>query len=59
MSSQLIWSILKQFASRSMLGFRFQDVVREFPEKHPVYLARILADMVDKVPMNNPGQLPY
>ena len=48
MSNQLSWSIIKQFSSRNMFGFRFQDVVREFPEKHPVYLARILADMVDK-----------
>jgi hypothetical protein len=31
-----------------MLGFRFQDVVREFKQKHPALLTRILADMVDK-----------
>ena len=31
-----------------MFGFRFQDVVKEFSEKHRVYLAMILADMVDK-----------
>jgi len=31
-----------------MLGFRSQDVVREFPEKNPVYLASMLAGMVDK-----------
>ena len=48
MSSQLSWSIIKQFSSRNMFGFTFQDVVREFPQKHPVYLSRILADMVDK-----------
>ena len=47
MSSQLRWSIIKQFSRRNVFGFRFQDVVKEFPEKHPVYLARILADMVD------------
>jgi len=47
MSSQLSWSIIKQFSSRKMFGFRFQDVVREFPEKQAVYLARILADLVD------------
>jgi hypothetical protein len=29
-------------------GFTFQDVVRAFPEKNHVHLARILADMVDK-----------
>ena len=48
MSSQLRWSIIKQFSGRNTFGFRFQDVVKEFPEKHRVYLARILADMVDK-----------
>jgi len=37
-----------QFSSRNMFGYRFQDVVREFPEKQAVYLARILADLVDK-----------
>jgi predicted transcriptional regulator of viral defense system len=31
-----------------MLGFRFQDVVRKFQEKHPAHLTKILADMVDK-----------
>jgi hypothetical protein len=51
LSSQLSWNIFKQFSSRNMLGFTFQDVVREFPEKNRVHLARILADMVDKVPM--------
>jgi len=34
MSSQLSWSIIKQFSSRNMFGFTFQDVVREFPQKH-------------------------
>ncbi len=48
MSSQLRWSIIKQFSGRNTFGFKFQDVVKEFPEKHSVYLARILADMVDK-----------
>ncbi len=48
MSSQLRWSIIKQFSGRNTFGFTFQDVAREFPEKHSVYLARILADMVDK-----------
>ncbi len=48
MSSQLRWSIIKQFSGRNTFGFRFRDVVKEFPEKHSVYLARILADMVDK-----------
>ncbi len=31
-----------------MFGFTFQDVTREFPEMNRVYLARILAEMVDK-----------
>jgi predicted transcriptional regulator of viral defense system len=48
MSSQLRWSIIKQFSGRNTFGFRFRDVVKEFPEKHSVYLARILADMVNK-----------
>ena len=46
MRSQLSWSIIKQFSSRNMFGFTFQDVVREFPQKNRVHLARILADMV-------------
>ncbi|MCK5137744.1 MAG: hypothetical protein KAR19_18305 [Bacteroidales bacterium] len=49
MSSQLSWSIIKQFSSRNMFGFTFQDVAREFPEKNRVHLARILAKMVDKM----------
>jgi predicted transcriptional regulator of viral defense system len=48
MSSQLSWSILKQFASKNSFGFTFQDVVKEFPENNRVYLSRILADMVKK-----------
>ncbi len=48
MSSQLSWTILKQFASRNSFGFTFQGVVKEFPEKNRVHLSRILADMVDK-----------
>ena len=48
MSSQLSWSIIKQFSSRNMFGCTFQDVAREFQEKNRVHLARILADMVAK-----------
>jgi predicted transcriptional regulator of viral defense system len=48
MSSQLSWSIIKQFSSRNSCGFKLQDVVREFPEKNRVYLGRLLANMVDK-----------
>ena len=31
-----------------MFGFSFQDVVMEFPDKNPVYLAKVLAGMVHK-----------
>jgi len=31
-----------------MFGFTFQNVVMEFPEKNPEYLARIPAGMVDQ-----------
>jgi len=48
MSSQLSWRIINQFSSKNVLGFRFQDVVREFSGKHPAHLTKILADMVDK-----------
>jgi len=48
MSSQLSWSIIKQFSGRNTFGFTIQDVVREFLEKNRAHLARILADMVDK-----------
>jgi len=30
MSSQLSWSIIKQFSGRNTFGFTFQDVAREF-----------------------------
>ncbi len=42
------WNIIKLFSSRNMFGFTFQDVTRAFPEKNPVYLAKILAEMVNK-----------
>lgn len=42
------WEIIKQFSTRNVYGFTFQDVVTEFPEKNPVHLARILADMVEE-----------
>jgi len=48
MSSQLSWSIIKQFSSRNKFVFTIQDVKREFQEKNRVHLARILKDMVDK-----------
>ncbi len=48
MSSQLNWNIIKQFSGKNMFGFTFQDVVREFPEKNLVHLARTIAGMVDK-----------
>ena len=48
MSSQLIWSIIRQFSSENRFGFTFGDVVGDFPEKNRIYLARILAEMVDK-----------
>ena len=38
---------MEQFSSKNMLGFTFQDVAREFPEKNRVHLAGILADIVD------------
>lgn len=41
------WSIIKRFASRNMLGFTLQDVAGEFPDKNRVYLANVLAEMVD------------
>lgn len=48
MSGQLSWNIIRQFSSRNMSGFTFQDVARAFPEKNRVHLARILAEMVNK-----------
>ncbi len=48
MSNQLIWSIIRQFSRKNRFGFTFQDVVGEFPEKNPVYLAKILSSMVQK-----------
>ena len=48
MSSQLSWTIIKQFSSRNMFGFTLQDIARAFPEKNRVHLARILTEMVNK-----------
>ena len=42
------WHIIKHFSSRNMYGFTFQDAVSAFPEKNPVHLARMLAEMVKK-----------
>ena len=41
------WDILKTFSGNNTLGFTFQDVSTEYPKKNRVYLAMILADMVD------------
>jgi predicted transcriptional regulator of viral defense system len=46
MSGQLKWSIIKRFLSKNSFGFKFQDVVREFPGKNPSHLARTLTAMV-------------
>ena len=58
------WKIIKQFSSRNRFGFTFQDVVKEFPEKNPVHLARILAAMVEegmlcKITRDNYHIIPY
>jgi len=47
MSSPLNWSIIKRFSGRNMPGFTLQDVAGEFPGKNRVYLANVLAEMVD------------
>ncbi len=41
------WTIIKQFSSKNLSVFTFQDVAEEFPEKNPVHLVRILASMVE------------
>lgn len=48
MNSLSHWKIIKQFSTRNMFGFAFRDVVKAFPERHPVHLARILSAMVDE-----------
>ncbi len=48
MANQLNWDIIKQFSSKNKLGFSFQDVVKEFPEKNIAYLSRVLNAMVRK-----------
>jgi predicted transcriptional regulator of viral defense system len=48
MSSQLRWSIIRLFSGKNTFVFRYGDVLREFPDKHPIYLARLLSDMVEK-----------
>jgi len=58
------WQIIKQFSIRNRFGFTFQDVVKEFPEKNPVHLARILAGMVKegmlyKITRDNYHIIPY
>lgn len=46
MTSHFNWNIIKHFSSRNTLGFTLQDVKREFPEKNPRHVSRIIADMV-------------
>ncbi len=48
MSIQLSRSIIRQLTRKNSFGFRFQDVVGEFPDVNPVYLARSLSEMVRK-----------
>ncbi|MFO7671327.1 MAG: hypothetical protein R6W31_16835 [Bacteroidales bacterium] len=40
--------MMKHFSGKNTLGFTFRDVTREFPGKNPVFLSRILAEMVEK-----------
>jgi len=42
------WIIIKLFSSKNVFDFTLQDLTREFPEKNRSYLARTLAEMVDK-----------
>jgi len=46
MRIQLSWHILKRFSCKNLYGFTHLDVVREFPEKNPAYLASLLTAMV-------------
>ena len=48
MNNQLSWRIIKQFSSKNIYGFRTQDVVREFPEKHPAHLTKLLIKMLEE-----------
>lgn len=48
MRSHLQWEILKHFSTQKRLSFALKEVVKEFPEWNPAYLARILTAMVDK-----------
>lgn len=46
MYCQLGWTILKRFSLNNTYGFTLRDVVKEFPEKTPPYLNRVLSGMV-------------
>ena len=48
MNNQLSWKIIKLFSSKNIYGFRTQDVVREFPEKHPAHLTKLLKKMLEE-----------
>jgi len=48
MNIPLSWSIIKRFALKNTYGISFQDVDGEFPGMNPIYLRKILVDMVKK-----------
>lgn len=39
---------MKRFSVKTIYGFTLQDVVKEFPEKNPPYLKRVLSGMVSR-----------
>jgi predicted transcriptional regulator of viral defense system len=42
------WAIIKRFSVKNKNCFRYQDVLREFPEKDPSYLSKVINAMVSK-----------
>jgi predicted transcriptional regulator of viral defense system len=64
MSIQLRWSIIKEFSGGNTLSFTFQDVEKLFPKKNRIFLAKVLAEMVEngligKVARNNYHIIPF
>jgi len=47
MRVHLQWQILRHFSTGRRYGFSYGDVVKEFPDRNPAYLARLLGSMVD------------
>jgi len=40
------WEIIKKFSTENKRCFSYQDEIKEYPDKDPSYLSKVLAAMV-------------